>query len=348
MKPINRLVTLLLGFALLFGLNACSGETSLAQPPQPTTTLAQENTPDTPTPTYTAIPARSETVVPTTAAPSPTAEAETTSGLLEFDGQRAYADVEHQVALGPRLPGSDAHAQAIEWMQSELEASGWTVELQETTYLDQPVRNVIARRGELDPNRPWIILGAHFDSRFKADNDPDPANHDQPVPGANDGASGVAVLLEMARVLPEDLNQQVWLVFFDSEDQGRLPGWDWIYGSRAFAESLTGQPDAAVIVDMIGDADLNIMMERTSDPALNQEIFNAAADQGHDDVFIAAPGYDILDDHTPFLQKGIPAVDLIDFDYPYWHTISDTPDKVAAESLFAVGDSLLHWLLGRE
>ncbi len=260
-----------------------------------------------------------------------------------FDGQRAYADVKHQVAFGPRLPGSQAHAQVIDWLQAELSASGWSVELQETTYFNQPVRNVIARRGE--GRAPWIILGAHFDSRFTADQDPDPDRRADPVPGANDGASGVAVLVELARILPRDLDKQIWLVFFDAEDQGRISGWDWILGSRAFVEQLSGSPDSVIIVDMIGDADLNIYKERNSDPELTKEIWQAAAGQGYADVFIPEYGYSILDDHTPFLQKGLRAIDIIDFDYPYWHTVEDTPDKVSGQSLQAVGDTLLYWLI---
>ena len=102
-----------------------------------------------------------------------------------------------------------------------------------------------------------------------------------PVPGANDGASGVAVLLELARVLPADLEGQVWLAFFDSEDQGNLPGWDWILGSRALANSLTDKPDAVIVVDMIGDANLNIPQERNSDPGLTAEIWDTAARLGY-------------------------------------------------------------------
>ena len=207
--------------------------------------------------------------------------------------------------------------------------------------MDQPVRNVIAKRGT---GAPWTILGAHYDSRLKADHDPDPANHDQPVPGANDGASGVAVLLEVARVLPEELEGEVWLAFFDVEDQGQLPGWDWILGSRALADSLEGKPDAVIVVDMIGDADLNIYQENNSDPGLTAEIWDIAARLGYADQFIPQTKFSMLDDHTPFLEKGIRAIDIIDFDYPYWHTIGDTADKVSASSLQAVGDTVLHWL----
>jgi glutaminyl-peptide cyclotransferase len=258
-----------------------------------------------------------------------------------FDGKRALQDVETQVAFGPRIPGSDAHAKTVEWIKQELAGSDWTVEMQEVTYQNQPVHNIIAKRGE--GKTPWVILAAHFDSRIKADHDSDLANQDKPVPGANDGASGVAVLLELARVLPKDLDKQIWLVFIDSEDQGELPGWDWILGSRAFAESLKTKPDSVVILDMIGDAKLTIPRERNSSPDLLNEIWNAAKQRNHPQ-FLDEAGYAMLDDHTPFLEQGMRAIDIIDFDYNYWHTTGDTPDKVSADSLFAVGDTLLYWL----
>jgi len=136
----------------------------------------------------------------------------------------------------------------------------------------------------------------------------------------------------------------LWLVFFDAEDNGRIEGWDWILGSRAFVDSLQFKPEAAVIVDMIGDADLQIYLERNSDKVLRDEIWQAAAGLGYDEVFIPEEKHSMLDDHTPFLEAGIPAVDIIDFDYPYYHTTQDTPDKVSAESLQVVGDTLLTWI----
>ena len=261
-----------------------------------------------------------------------------------FDGQRALTDVRTQVAFGPRIPGTDGHAQIRAWMREELESAGWTVEVQQTEAMGHPIFNIIAKRGEQNPQ---IILGAHYDTRIYADNDPDPANHSKPGPGANDGASGVAVLLEIARTLPED-SVPVWLVFLDAEDNGRIEGWDWILGSRAFVQQLVFRPEAVVIVDMIGDTDLNIYLEINSDPKLRSEIWQAAADAGHDDVFIPQENHAILDDHTPFLEAGIQAVDIIDFDYPFYHTLQDTPDKVSVESLQAVGETLLYWLEGRK
>jgi hypothetical protein len=260
-----------------------------------------------------------------------------------FDGQRALMDVETQVGFGPRTPGSSGHAQIQEWMRSELSEAGWDSHIQSTQMLGHPVHNLIAYRGEETPK---IILGAHYDSRLVADHDPDPAKQSEPVPGANDGASGVAVLVELARVLPKD-SLPVWLVFFDAEDNGRIPGWDWILGSQAFVQDLEYHPEAAVIVDMVGDADLNLYIERNSDPELVSEIWEAAAELGYGGTFIPSPKHSMLDDHTPFLQAGIPAVDIIDFDYPYWHTTADTVDKVSAESLDAVGETLLEWIARR-
>ena len=260
--------------------------------------------------------------------------------LIPFDGLRAYADVQTQVAFGPRIPGTDGHARIVEWMQAELVAAGWQVEVQESEALGKPIKNLVAKRSEASPE---IILGAHYDSRIYADNDPDPANHTQPVPGANDGASGVAVLLELARTLPED-TPEVWLVFFDAEDNGRIEGWDWILGSTVFVSENPIQPRAVVIVDMIGDADLNIYKEHNSNPELTDEIWAVAASLGYGAVFIPEYKHSMLDDHTPFLRAGIPAMDIIDFDYPYWHTLGDTPDKVSAASLEAVGKTLWTWI----
>lgn len=263
----------------------------------------------------------------------------------EINGERALRDVEYQVSLGPRIPESTAHRQTGDWIVQELKASGWQVDIQQTTNMDKPIRNIVARFGS---GSPWLILGAHYDSRLKADRDPDPAQQGQPVPGANDGASGVAVLLELGRVLPGRMQaaryHQVWLVFFDAEDNGRIPGWDWILGSRAFVSGLQQVPDAAVIVDMIGDADLNIYQEKNSDPAMTDDIWAVAQKLGYSDQFIPQVRHQILDDHIPFLQAGIPAVDLIDFDYPYWHTLADTSDKISAASLDIVGEVLLTWI----
>jgi len=260
---------------------------------------------------------------------------------VSFDSSRAYADVQTQVSFGPRIPGSQGHAQVEAWIRAELESAGWVVEIQETERMGHSIHNIIAKRNN---DAPQIILGAHYDTRMIADNDSDMSKRSEPVPGANDGASGVAVLLELARSLP-DSTVPVWLVFFDTEDNGRIAGWDWILGSRAFAEEIKIAPKAVVVVDMIGDADLNIYLERNSNVAIRTEIWSTAEKLGYSKQFINQEKYSMEDDHTPFLEAGIPAVDLIDFDYPYWHTTQDTADKVSAESLKAVGDTLLNWVV---
>lgn len=340
MKSFRSLIRKKLGWGaatlavlLLLGLAACTpaGElptqpVSTPVPPLPITVVPSD-TPRPPTPTLAPI----QTLAPDQ------------PGQELFNGERAYADVLEQVGFGARHPGTEGHDRMVEFMLAQLEAAGWEGQVQETEYGGQPVRNVTGRRAGPE-EKPWILLGAHYDSRMFADADPDPANHTRPVPAANDGGSGVAVLLELARVLPADLPANVWLVFFDAEDNGNIEGWDWILGSRAYAEALEEHPDMLILVDMIGDADLNIYYERSSNASLMNEIWSTARQLGYDQ-FIPEYKYQMIDDHTPFLELGIPAVDIIDFDYPYWHTVEDTPDKVSAESLEAVGRTLQTWLL---
>ncbi|MCX8025452.1 MAG: M28 family peptidase [Thermanaerothrix sp.] len=258
-----------------------------------------------------------------------------------FNAQRAYRDVQDQIALGARTPGSLAHAALQDYIVKTLQTNGWMVETQPGSYEGKTLVNLIGKRGS---HRPWIILAAHYDSRLRADNDPDPELRNQPVPGANDGASGVAILLELARTLPKEMDKEIWLVFFDAEDQGEIPGWEWIMGSRYFVSQLERHPEAVVIVDMVGDANLRIPKERNSDPQLIREIWSVAHELGYQEYFIDTEGLAILDDHVPFLEQSIPAVDLIDFDYPYWHTTRDLPDKVSPHSLEIVGRTLYHWV----
>jgi len=215
--------------------------------------------------------------------------------------------------------------------------------------MGHPLQNVVARRSDQPPQ---IILAAHYDSRLAADRDPDPGKRSAAVPGANDGASGVAVLLELARTLPED-SPPLWLIFLDAEDNGGLPGWDWLLGSRllrrrARAKTARGHHGCQIagyhLLDMIGDADLNVYFEKNSAAQITAQMWAQAARLGYSEAFIPVPKHSLLDDHIPFIQAGIPTVDIIDFDYPYWHTTADTADKVSAASLQAVGETLLAWI----
>lgn len=261
----------------------------------------------------------------------------------KFDGSRALRDVETQVSFGPRIPQSEAHARALEWMKAELITAGWHIREQDLTVMGHPIRNLIAFRAE---GAPQFILGAHYDSRIHADRDPDPELRTQPVPGADDGASGVAVLIELARTLPPE-TAPVWLVFFDAEDNGDIPGWDWILGSRAFVANMAVKPRGMILLDMVGDSDLTIPMEANSDVALRTSIWNTAGALGLGGFFPPRVKYSIEDDHLPFIRAGIPAVDIIDIDYAYWHTTHDTPDHVSARSLQIVGDVLRSWLMAQ-
>jgi Zn-dependent M28 family amino/carboxypeptidase len=293
-----------------------------------------------PSPTE-AMPIFTSTALPTIPQPSQTPPVTITPVPVSFDGQHAYASVEAQVAMGPRVPGTEGHTKVQAWIGEELAKSGWQVEVQESEALGHPIENIVAKRSDAPPQ---IIIGAHYDSRMYADNDPDPAQHTNFVPGANDGASGVAVLLELGRSLPQE-TVPIWLVFFDAEDNGSIEGWDWILGSREFVKNNPVRPHAVIVVDMIGDADLNIYKEGYSNPELTDGIWKVAAELGYVSKFIPEYKHSMIDDHRPFLDEGIAAVDIIDFDYPYWHTIQDTPDKVSPESLQVVGETLRVWVM---
>jgi glutaminyl-peptide cyclotransferase len=258
---------------------------------------------------------------------------------LLFDGEVAYTHVVAQCDLGFRPTGSEAGWATGDYIIAYLEAQGWAVETQEFTYAETPVRNIVGRLGE----GPIVVLGAHYDTRRSADME-DPS---VPVMGANDGASGVAVLLELARTLDRDtLRNEVWLAFFDAEDNGNLDGWQWCVGSSYMATHLQVTPEAVVVVDMVGDADQQLYLEGNSNPALQEHLWQIGATLGYTSAFVSDYRYTMYDDHVPFAQQGIPAVDIIDFDYPYWHTTQDTRDKVSAESLERVGRVLEVWLEG--
>jgi glutaminyl-peptide cyclotransferase len=253
----------------------------------------------------------------------------------QFDGQAAFTHVEAQMKLGARPTGSPAWQQTGDYILSQLRKTGWATEEQRFDYRGVSVRNIIGRKG----SGPVLILGAHYDTRLRADQDK--INPAAPVPGANDGASGVAVLLELARTLDKSkLHNEVWLAFFDAEDNGDLDGWQWIVGSSNMAQHLQVKPEVVIVVDMIGDADQQIYYDRNSNAQWNQRIWAVAGQLGYSQYLIPQPKWAMFDDHTPFAQLGIPAVDIIDFDYPYWHTAADTADKVSPASLERVGRTL--------
>ena len=337
--PLLRTTKLLSAFCLLLILIAACGP------------LDHEAASPTPAPTATKpvplpLPAATAVVLTKSPATTPEATVELTAKPGDsFDGESAYGFLLAQMEFGPRWPGSPGHSAAGEFIAGELNDAGWYVEEQLFEYLGVQGRNIIGRANV--GKGPVIILGAHYDTRIIADRT---QGSNQPVPGAVDGASGVAVLLELAQVLDlEEIDREIWLAFFDMEDNGGnvIPGFDWAIGAQYMANNLQVIPEAVVVVDMVGDADQQLYFERYSDPALQAKIWGIAADLGYGDYFIPAYKHRIIDDHIRFLSRGIVAIDIIDFDYPYWHTIDDTADKASPDSLMRVGHVLQEWLEGR-
>ena len=283
-----------------------------------------------------------------------------------FDGERALALIEEQVAFGPRVPGTEPHAAMLAWLEATLRARADAVRLEPFTHPDAhdttrvwEGTNVVASFNLRPEGGQRVMLAAHWDTRPWADQDPDPAKRRLPVPGANDGASGVAVLLEVARLLDEHSPELgVDLVFFDLEDLGddRPPGADssaanpFALGSEAFAAANPQyRPLYGVLLDMVCDRDLRIPQEaysRINAPEVVRAVW-AAAERVGADAFLDEAGGPVVDDHVAFLRRGIPVVDLIHAPFPAtWHTTADTPDACSAESLDQVGETLVALLYG--
>ncbi|MFQ5811494.1 MAG: M28 family peptidase, partial [Armatimonadota bacterium] len=273
-----------------------------------------------------------------------------------FDDQRAFADLEAQVRMGPRAPGTQGHDDVVTFITNALNQYADQVtaqQFQQSTELGPPghlydFTNIIGEFNGITASE-VLAVSAHFDTRPKADNDPDPAKRGDPVPGANDGASGVAVLLEIARALKAQTPpRSVLLIFFDAEDSGLSsappPYYGFCLGSQYLAANMGAlRIDKLILLDMIGDASLGIPKEinsRNAAPQLLDDVFSTARDLGHT-AFEDRTGSAVIDDHLPFIASGIRAIDLIDFAYPYWHTTSDVPAHCSAGSLRQVGETLL-------
>ena len=282
-------------------------------------------------------------------------EAETATAPV-FDGKRAFGYLTAQTNFGPRNPGSPGHRNCLSYIQSEMQSVADAVNPQPFTvtgYKKEVLKltNVIASFNLKSTSR--ILLVAHWDSRPRAEQDKDPKKKALPILGANDGASGVAVLLELAQHLkrqPPEVG--VDFLFVDGEDYGEEGDTKYyLLGARYFAQNLPVgfAPRFGILLDMIGDAHLEIPKDRYSlehAPDIVELVWSAARDlKVHQ--FVDSPSRTwTTDDHVPLNEAGIKCIDLIDFEYPdasnkYWHTTEDTPDKCSAESLEAVGKVLL-------
>lgn len=269
-------------------------------------------------------------------------------------GERAYAHVRELCSFGPRYTGSPGWSKAIDYMVRQLEEMGldprrdtWTDPLENLTFT-----NVIATLPGEDPAaRGKIVLACHHDTK-KAEGHPDPA-HNFPFVGANDSGSGVGLLLELARALADQPRKRtIEIVFFDGEES--LP-WQWdlkraLFGSRHYLRNYMQDRiddpslpriEALVLLDMVGAKDLQIDEETDSDPVLRDIFRAAAAATGHAAHFFQKR-HRVTDDHTPFVQEDIPAIDLIDLkDNEHWHTDGDTLEHISADSLRIVGEVVL-------
>jgi glutaminyl-peptide cyclotransferase len=270
--------------------------------------------------------------------------------VREFDGPRAFGYARAQLAFGPRIPGTAAHERMGDWLDSLLRRTADTVVVQawDHTTLDRKqlhLRNFLARFRPAATKR--VLLFAHWDTRPHADA-PTSTDSSAAVPGADDGASGVAVLLGIADVLKAKApDVGVDLLFVDGEDYGSFEAAgrpDVLIGARYYADHIVPPaPAYAVLLDMIGDRTLQIPQEGYSvsaAPEVVDKIWAAAARLGKTANFVG-PGQSMIDDHLEFHRVGIKAVDLIDFDYPWWHTKDDTLDKISVESLQTVGDVMV-------
>ena len=271
----------------------------------------------------------------------------------EFDGASAFRYLEAQMAFGPRIPGTEGHRREAAWLDSMARARADSVIVQDWTHVTArgdrlPLRNVIARFNPRATER--LLFLAHWDTRPHTDA-PGSRDSSKAVPGANDGASGVAVLLGVADVLkrvPPSIG--VDLLFADGEDYGADflgTKHDVLIGSRYYAQHLPPGPLPlyAVLFDMVGDKDLQLYQEGnslTGAPEVVERVWRIAKEIGHGDIFIASPKPVLVDDHVELQNVGIRAIDVVDFDYgpgnAYWHTSEDTIDKVSAASLQVVGD----------
>ncbi len=280
-----------------------------------------------------------------------------------FDADRAFKQLEKQVAFGPRVPNLPSHRACRDYLVDILKPLADKVELQK---FDRRVggktlamSNIIATwpgeggksQGE-KPGKEGVLLCAHWDTRPTADYEATAEKRKTPIAGANDGASGVAVLLEAARLFKRTPPPvPVTIVLFDGEDFG--PGIENMFlGSKHFAANLPADvPQRGILLDMVGDKELRIPQEQYSLTRARDvvaQVYGIAGRLGYRQQFPEEVGQAIEDDHVPLLRRGLQVIDLIDFDYgpghSWWHTLQDTPDKCSPASLKAVGDVVVEWV----
>jgi hypothetical protein len=284
----------------------------------------------------------------------------------DFNADSAYNYVAKQLDFGPRVPGSDAHAQCAEWFIDFFNEKADTVYVQNfraRLYNGKGIdgKNIIA---SFNPQaRKRILLAAHWDSRPFADHDPDRTKWNTPIDGANDGASGVGVLMEVARILKDNpINTGIDIILFDLEDYGApqylnlMTNNDWALGSQYWSKNphiFNYRAYFGILLDMVGAPNPRFPKEYYSQqlaPSLSNEIWRMARDLGYDQYFINEIGHPINDDHIYVnMNANIPMIDLIHLEdkedtsfYPYWHTLKDNIEQIDPKTLGMVGDVVLN------
>jgi glutaminyl-peptide cyclotransferase len=275
-----------------------------------------------------------------------------------FDGVEAHQLIRDQVAFGPRVPGTDGHAAQLAWMEGLLTVWADELELEPVSFttsqgVELDLTNLLARfRPDLEDR---ILLLAHWDTRPRSDQAQELEDRDVPVPGANDGGSGTAVLLHLAELMsghPPPLG--VDLLFVDGEDYGPWP-WDMFIGSTHFADNMPRPAPwkYGVLLDMVGDLDPRFPVEGYSAehaPLLVQKVWQVAHDLGYGIYFPLSVGSRVLDDHLPLNEAGLPTIDIIDFEYgpenSLWHTPDDVPGNTSPETLRMVGEVVTELVYG--
>ena len=295
--------------------------------------------------------------------------------VLPFNSDSAYRLIERQLDFGYRVPGTESHDRCGEWLAAELAARGAdTVMVQrgEVTAWNGdrlPIANIMGRWNPDAADR--VLLLAHWDSRPWADNETDNVKRDQPIPGANDGASGVAVLLELARNLKaSEIDKGIDILLVDAEDYGtpeHASVWSgesedsWCLGTQYWLENMpefkgrTGKPAYAILLDMVGGYNAKFHREYFSNRLASKivdKVWSAAAQAGHGDRFVNADGSPVTDDHVYLLKSGIPAIDIIECNNaetgtfnPTWHTHADGIGAIDRATLGVVGETVAQVLV---
>lgn len=271
----------------------------------------------------------------------------------DFAGSRALADAGRQVSFGNRATATRGNIELGNWLVQQLTTLGWSVVIEEFTIAESVrARNIIAVRSPAEvTSAPVALIASHYDTRLAADADPLPENQARPAGGANNGASGTAILLELARTLDvEATGHTICLAFFDAEANDGIPGWEGRLGSSHFARNVAqdmvrcAAPRVVVGVDLAGAQGARFLPEPSGNEALNATLWAQAADLGFGESFVAEPGPQQRNAHSPWAEQGIPAALIADAAFPHTRTLADTVDRLSQDTLQQVGRTLEEWL----